>query len=143
MILNPDDVKRKMSLRVSLAPKEKCYAANISDLLTNDSICLVLSFRSSLKWFLGEPSAPYNCTVYNITANSLSVACLDGYDGGLAQLFRLRVLAVKTDQVVANLTGPSSNFSVDALEPGTSYELYIWAENQKGQSPTVVLMAET
>lgn len=93
----------------------------------------------------GEPSAPYNCTVYNITAGGLSVACLPGYDGGLSQHFSLQVLQAKTEnKAVFNVTGVrSGNFSVYSLEPGTAYELHIWAENSKGRSPSIVLMAET
>ena len=81
--------------------------------------------------------------MYNITANSLQVTCLDGYDRGLVQVFGLNVLAAKTDKTVANLTAKESNFTVDSLEPGTTYELHIWAKNNKGKSPTVILMAET
>lgn len=94
---------------------------------------------------LGEPSAPYNCTVYNITASGLSVSCLPGYDGGLAQFFNLQVLQAKTDnKAVFNGTGnKAGDFSVYSLEPGTAYELHIWSENTKGRSPSVVLMAET
>jgi hypothetical protein len=93
----------------------------------------------------GEPSAPYNCTVNNITSNGLSVNCLPGYDGGLTQFFNLQVLQAKTDnKAVFNATGvQSGDFGVYSLEPATSYELHIWAENTKGRSSSVVLMAET
>ena len=93
----------------------------------------------------GEPSAPYNCTVNNITSNGLSVNCLPGYDGGLTQFFNLQVLQAKTDnRAVFNATGvQSGDFSVYSLEPATSYELHIWAENTKGRSSSVVLMVET
>lgn len=93
----------------------------------------------------GEPSAPYNCTAYNITAGGLSVGCLPGYDGGLSQFFNLQVLQAKADnKAVFNATGvKSGDFSVYSLEPGTAYELHIWSENSKGRSSSVVLMAET
>ncbi|XP_045033828.1 hemicentin-1 isoform X1 [Daphnia magna] len=93
----------------------------------------------------GEPSAPYNCTVNNITSNGLSINCLPGYDGGLTQFFNLQVLQAKAHNRVAfNATGvQSGDFNVYPLEPATSYELHIWAENTKGRSSSVVLMAET
>lgn len=95
--------------------------------------------------FKGEPSTPYNCTVYNITSNGLSVKCLPGYDGGLSQYFNLQVLQAKADnKAVFNATGiRSGDFSAHSLEPGTPYELHIWSQNDKGRSPSVVLMAET
>lgn len=92
----------------------------------------------------GEPSAPYNCTVFNITASGLQVSCLQGYDGGLAQSFHIQVHQSKTDKIVFNATSQwSSNFSVHSLEPGTAYELHIWSGNEKGRSSSVLLLAET
>ncbi|KZS10656.1 putative Nephrin [Daphnia magna] len=95
--------------------------------------------------YFREPSAPYNCTVNNITSNGLSINCLPGYDGGLTQFFNLQVLQAKAhNRVVFNATGvQSGDFNVYPLEPATSYELHIWAENTKGRSSSVVLMAET
>lgn len=94
---------------------------------------------------IGEPSAPYNCTVNNITSNGLSINCLPGYDGGLTQSFNLQVLQAKADnRIVFNATGhQSGDFNVYSLEPATSYELHIWTENTKGRSSSVHLMAET
>ena len=92
----------------------------------------------------GEPASPSNCTVANITANTLEVSCLEGYDGGLPQIFVLQVLAVKSEKLVANLTSSTGpHFTVHALEAATPYEMNIWAQNAKGNSPSVVLMAET
>lgn len=80
----------------------------------------------------------------NITSASLEVSCVEGFDGGLAQLFVLQVFQVKTEKLVANLTSTlAPQFSVHSLEAGIPYELHLWARNAKGQSATVVLMTET
>lgn len=39
----------------------------------------------------GKPDPPANCTVTNQTSTSFSVACQAGFDGGLRQIFVLRV----------------------------------------------------
>ena len=38
---------------------------------------------------------------------------------------------------------PMADFSVNQLEPGTEYELRIWADNAKGRSADVVLIVQT
>jgi len=105
--------------------------------------------------------------VNNITTRSLQVSCIEGYDGGLGQSFSLQVfrqLSVKQKDAVVNIdaeetSGNNNNnnraavtsfsdsatadFTVSQLEPGTAYELHIWANNYKGRSPNVVIMVET
>lgn len=127
-----------------LSPKKTCATKTIS--LSQDK---KENFRDRnghqvLFYCIGEPSAPYNCTVYNITAVSLQVSCLQGYDGGLPQTFSMLVQQTKTDRLVFNATEQwSSNFSVHSLEPGMAYELHVWSQNSKGRSNSVILMAET
>ena len=95
------------------------------------------------------------------------MSCIEGYDGGLGQSFSLQVfrqLSVKQKDAVVNIdaeetSGNNNNnnravvtsfsdlatadFTVSQLEPGTAYELHIWANNYKGRSPNVVIMVET
>ncbi|KAI8428394.1 hypothetical protein MSG28_002578 [Choristoneura fumiferana] len=41
----------------------------------------------------GKPHAPRNCSLWNQTAESVEVACLAGFDGGLPQTFLLQVFS--------------------------------------------------
>ncbi|XP_042888534.1 nephrin-like [Penaeus japonicus] len=83
----------------------------------------------------GKPDPPANCTVTNQTSTSFSVACQAGFDGGLRQLFVLRVARPGTQG--HNHTAGQPVFQVSQLQPDTTYRLQIWAVNDKGASPFV------
>ncbi|XP_050693474.1 nephrin-like [Eriocheir sinensis] len=89
----------------------------------------------------GKPDPPANCSVQNQTATGFTVACQEGFDGGLRQVFMLRVARPGTQG--RNLTAGTPVFQVGQLDPDTTYRLQVWAANDKGVSPTVHLPAFT
>ncbi|XP_071523294.1 protein turtle homolog B-like isoform X2 [Panulirus ornatus] len=89
----------------------------------------------------GKPDPPANCSVHNQTSTGFSVACQAGFDGGLRQVFLLRVARPGTQG--HNLTAGHPVFQVGQLEPDTTYRLQVWAANDKGTSPSVHLRAFT
>ncbi|OQR77238.1 hemicentin-2-like [Tropilaelaps mercedesae] len=68
----------------------------------------------------GPPEPVHNCTTVNQTEDSVTVACHEGYDGGMEQTFHMEVH--------------------DAEQP---YVVAIWASNARGQSPPTMLIAHT
>nr|XP_045612714.1 uncharacterized protein LOC123767187 [Procambarus clarkii] len=89
----------------------------------------------------GKPDPPVNCSVLNQTSTGFSVACQAGFDGGLRQVFLLRVARPGTQG--HNLTAGDPIFQVGELEPDATYRLQVWAANDKGASPSVHLRAFT
>ncbi|KAK4302563.1 hypothetical protein Pmani_025352 [Petrolisthes manimaculis] len=89
----------------------------------------------------GKPDPPANCSVLNQTASGFTVACQEGFDGGLKQVFMLRVARPGT--MGHNLTNGHPVFQVGQLEPDATYRLQVWAANEKGVSPSVHLQAFT
>ncbi|KAK7073995.1 hypothetical protein SK128_004910 [Halocaridina rubra] len=89
----------------------------------------------------GKPDAPGNCSVSNQTTTSFQVSCDRGFDGGLPQVFYLRVAQPGTRG--HTLSGVSPVFQVEHLSPDTTYRLQVWAANDKGRSPSVHLNAFT
>jgi hypothetical protein len=45
-----------------------------------------------------------NCTVHNQTLSTIHVVCVQGFDGGLPQMFTMEVIDAATNFVVANTT---------------------------------------
>ncbi|XP_066978327.1 neural cell adhesion molecule 1-like isoform X2 [Macrobrachium rosenbergii] len=89
----------------------------------------------------GKPDPPANCSVSNQTSNSFIVACQKGFDGGLHQVFFLRVAQPGTQG--HTLTGAQPVFQVEQLSPDTTYRLQVWAANDKGSSPSLHLQGFT
>nr|XP_018907738.1 PREDICTED: nephrin [Bemisia tabaci]XP_018907739.1 PREDICTED: nephrin [Bemisia tabaci] len=88
----------------------------------------------------GKPDPPYNCSLSNQTANSLEVECLEGFDGGLTQIFILEVFDLQTNTLEANLSSPSRCvFLVNDLMPGKLLRIRIFATNGKGRSESIYL----
>lgn len=46
---------------------------------------------SSFVVFAGRPDQVHNCTLTNISMTSLTVKCIDGFNGGLPQSFMLEI----------------------------------------------------
>nr|XP_045590833.1 uncharacterized protein LOC123752843 [Procambarus clarkii] len=91
---------------------------------------------------LGPPSSPENCGIINNTAENIEVLCERGFDGGMPQLF----LAEAYDEAGSlhlNRSSEEPQFSVESLQPGTTYTIRISAFNDKGRSPPVSLTAVT
>ncbi|CAH1104103.1 unnamed protein product [Psylliodes chrysocephalus] len=87
----------------------------------------------------GKPDPPYNCTIVNMTNESLEVECSEGYDGGLPQHFLLEVYDSTTGVLLANVSAKFPVFIVSGLDPGKMLKMIIYASNSKGQSEQVPL----
>ncbi|XP_031617439.1 nephrin-like isoform X2 [Contarinia nasturtii] len=94
------------------------------------------------------PSAVRNCTYSNQTQISVEIHCIAGYDGGLPQYFVLELVSTQTGRVRFNLTNSEEPyFLVESLEAlhsfdsveDRSFRVVIYALNQKGRSPKVIL----
>lgn len=77
--------------------------------------------------------------------------CIEGFDGGLPQKFTIQVdresgtssTSSKPSTTVYNQTSKVPSFSVGNLEPGTTYDVHIYASNSKGRSESVHFRATT
>ncbi|XP_055586991.1 titin [Uranotaenia lowii] len=89
----------------------------------------------------GRPFALQNCTISNQSSDSLHIECIEGFDGGLPQIFLLELVEVPTLRLVRNLSlqHPPVQFFLDNLEPGTSYRIILFAANAKGRSEPVIV----
>ncbi|XP_046627819.1 nephrin-like isoform X8 [Neodiprion virginianus] len=97
----------------------------------------------------GHPDNPHNCSVLNQTTDSLHVECTEGFDGGLPQEFTLEIdietgnELAKAGSLVYNSTSKVPMFSVNGLDPGTTYHVTVFASNSKGRSEPVRLKTTT
>ncbi|XP_038122549.1 titin [Culex quinquefasciatus] len=89
----------------------------------------------------GRPFALQNCTISNQSSDSLHIECIEGFDGGLPQMFLLELVEVPALRLVRNLSlqHPPVQFFLDNLEPGTSYRIILFAANAKGRSEPVIV----
>ncbi|XP_037903689.1 nephrin-like [Hermetia illucens] len=95
----------------------------------------------------GLPSALKNCTMTNNTQYLLEVQCHPGNDGGLPQIFVLRIMSTMTGKLLYNLTNiDEPYFAIDSIDAMTSadllsanFRIVVFAVNQKGKGPDVVL----
>lgn len=72
----------------------------------------------------------------NQTATSIEVECLEGFDGGLTQIFVMEVYDVHQHFLVNNVTSNIPVFFVGGLAPNTNLDLIMYAFNKKGKSDT-------
>ncbi|XP_025075061.1 nephrin-like isoform X4 [Pogonomyrmex barbatus] len=97
----------------------------------------------------GRPDTPHNCSLLNQTTDSIYVECIEGFNGGLPQKFTMQVDREAGSGksggpvIVYNQTSKVPIFSVSNLEPGSNYEVSIYAANAKGRSETVHFRATT
>lgn len=91
----------------------------------------------------GPPDSVKNCTVLNVTEDSIKVDCVDGYDGGLLQHFILEIHDTMQHKLRANITSAWPSFTAKRLPPGSSFLVVIYAANAKGRSKGVALTAST
>ncbi|XP_020281650.1 nephrin-like [Pseudomyrmex gracilis] len=95
----------------------------------------------------GRPDTPHNCSLLNQTTDSIYVECIEGFDGGMPQKFTMQVNrepgSGKAGATVYNQTNKVPIFSVSNLDPGTTYEVFIYSTNAKGRSETVRFRATT
>lgn len=82
--------------------------------------------------------------------------CVESFDGGLPQKFTMQVdreagpagkaaggATTTTTTTVYNQTSKVPVFSVNNLDPGTTYEVSVYSTNAKGRSETVHFRATT
>ena len=93
-------------------------------------------------WPAGPPESLSNCSLLNQTADSIHVSCLPNHDGGLKQSFQLQALDVSTGTPVMTITSLTPEFSLNSLEPGSTFMLYVYAVNVKGLSPPVIYLIQ-
>ncbi|XP_011863326.1 PREDICTED: nephrin-like isoform X6 [Vollenhovia emeryi] len=97
----------------------------------------------------GRPDTPHNCSLLNQTTDSIYVECIEGFDGGLPQKFTMQVDREAGSgksggpTTIYNQTSKVPVFSVSNLDPGSNYEVSIYATNAKGRSETVHFRATT
>ncbi|KAG6453238.1 hypothetical protein O3G_MSEX008040 [Manduca sexta] len=88
----------------------------------------------------GHPMALQNCSVVNQSSDSLQVECMEGFDGGLPQVFYMEVLELPSLMVRANISSNHTpTFEVHGLDGRASYTLVLYAANAKGRSEEVTL----
>jgi hypothetical protein len=87
----------------------------------------------------GRPFPLTNCSIANQTAETLSVECVEGFDGGLPQYFMVEVIEVPERRLRFNATARFPTFAIHGLEPGLNFMLQMFAINAKGRSePTFI-----
>ncbi|XP_071037315.1 neural cell adhesion molecule 2 isoform X1 [Parasteatoda tepidariorum] len=91
----------------------------------------------------GPPEALQNCTVVNHTENSIQVDCMEGYNGGLPQVFTIEVYDVDIGKLRSNVTLSQSSFTIQGLPSNTALHLVIYSSNLKGRGPLYTLAATT
>lgn len=80
---------------------------------------------------------PHNCSVMNRSQTWIHVQCVRGFDGGLPQFFIMEVHEGNREDgyLIVNLTNRNNpDFTIQDLEPGTTYTVTIYANNGKGRS---------
>ncbi|KAL0869438.1 hypothetical protein ABMA27_007672 [Loxostege sticticalis] len=88
----------------------------------------------------GHPTSLQNCTVLNHSFAGLQVDCIEGFDGGLPQVFYMEVYELPSMIVRANVTSNSTpTFEVPGLDSYSSYALVLYAVNAKGRGEASTL----
>ncbi|KAK4885039.1 hypothetical protein RN001_001310 [Aquatica leii] len=82
----------------------------------------------------GKPDPLSNCTVINQTMNSIQVQCIEGFNGGLQQMFILEVYDIYLNILITNVSTKDPEFFVRGLNSDTKLNLIIYAVNRKGRS---------
>lgn len=73
-----------------------CWARNAIDVQKSPCVFRVVA--------ASRPFPLQNCSVADLSPDSLQVTCEEGFDGGLSQAFLLQVVAVPSLRLVRNLT---------------------------------------
>ena len=102
--------------------------------------------------FPGPPLKPINFSVIDVTAVSIRVQWITGFNGGLEQTFTIRYTNVATGVVMEKSgiedrgVGDGQMITddiTDGIEPETEYQLQIFASNSQGQTAGDVISAHT
>lgn len=81
----------------------------------------------------GKPDG-LNCSITNLTSQSIDVSCLEGFDGGLTPTFVMEIYDVTNNSLVRNVSSDISEFSIRGLKTGSHYNISLFAVNSKGRS---------
>ncbi|XP_069962130.1 neural cell adhesion molecule 2 isoform X2 [Bactrocera oleae] len=87
----------------------------------------------------GRPEQVHNCSVVNISVLSIAISCIEGFNGGLPQLFVMEVRNMYSKELYVNKTSSHPRFTLTTLIPGNPYMLSIFASNLKGRSDATIL----
>ncbi|XP_054725668.1 nephrin isoform X1 [Anastrepha obliqua] len=90
----------------------------------------------------GRPDQVHNCSFINMSVSSLTIACTEGFNGGLPQLFILEVMNMHTKELYLNITSTYPRFTISALIPTHPYVLAVYAFNSKGRSEATILKSD-
>lgn len=77
---------------------------------------------------------------------SLGVECNEGFDGGMLQQFVMEVYETEGDQrkrLVANVTAMLPQLTVTGLAPAQSFQILVYAFNDKGKGAITVINTHT
>ncbi|XP_038213680.1 nephrin-like isoform X2 [Zerene cesonia] len=88
-----------------------------------------------------RPDPPTNCTVYNLTDDSLDLTCLSGYEGGLSCTYIAEVWA--NEGLVVNSTNAMTVWNLRRLGAKRHLRVVVYAANARGRSEHVSFSVET
>ncbi|KAL0839863.1 hypothetical protein ABMA28_016487 [Loxostege sticticalis] len=88
-----------------------------------------------------RPDPPTNCTVYNLTDDSLDLMCLAGYEGGLNCVYIAEVWG--NEGLVVNATNGAALWNLRRLGAKRQLKLVVYAANNRGRSEHVTFIVET
>ncbi|CAK1544724.1 unnamed protein product [Leptosia nina] len=88
-----------------------------------------------------RPDPPANCTVYNLTDDSLDLMCLTGYEGGLPCTYIAEVWA--NEGLVVNSTNSITVWNLRRLGAKRHLKVVVYAANARGRSEHVTFTVET
>lgn len=91
----------------------------------------------------GKPDSLRNCTVGNLSVDSMQIECTEGFDGGLPQKFVVEVYNADSKTLVMNNTSPVPWFYISDLTSGQKFDLVLYAVNSKGLSDPTNMQAST
>ncbi|KAG6464218.1 hypothetical protein O3G_MSEX014364, partial [Manduca sexta] len=110
-----------------------CRATNLAGQQT--SPCLYTMMPAT------RPDPPTNCTVYNLTHDSLDLMCLAGYEGGLHCVFIAEVWA--NEGLVVNMSNAAALWNLRRLGAKRQLRIIVYAVNARGRSEHVSFTVET
>lgn len=91
----------------------------------------------------GPPEKPKSCSVSNQTETSFVVHCIEGYSGGVTQVFVLEVYSIEIKTLKNNQTSDVPIFTIVDLEPGRNFQVIIYSSNSIGRSSAIILNTST
>ncbi|CAG9563369.1 unnamed protein product [Danaus chrysippus] len=88
-----------------------------------------------------RPDPPSNCSVYNLTDDSLDLTCIAGYEGGLQCTYVAEVWA--NEGLVTNSTNVATVWNLRRIGANRHLNIVVYATNTRGRSEHVTLTVET